>query len=438
MWPLCSPTGLQKMAVPAGFVRLLVLLALLAIATADGAEQRWWKGNLHTHSLWSDGDDYPEMIAEWYKTNGYNFLALSDHNVVLEGEKWITITNNKGGKRAFEEYLERFGDEWVDTRTVLRVEKVRLKTLKEFRKELEERDRFLMIASEEISDDFGKKPIHLNVTNIRKLIKPRGGTNVLDVMQRNVDAALQQRKETGQPMFPHINHPNFQWALTVEDLMQVKGERFYEVYNGHPAVHNEGNSNRMSTERMWDIALAFRLTRLDLGPLYGLAVDDSHEYHRWATNRVNPGRGWVMVRAGRLRPNALIAAMEAGDFYASTGVRLKDVRRERNRLGVDVDGEDGVSYKIQFVGTRHGFDITSQAGPVTRTNALPSSRIYSPQIGEVLEEVTGTSAAYTLDGDEIYVRAKIISSKPKVNGYRGDEMEVAWTQPLVAPKMAGK
>ena len=30
-------------------------------------ETKWHKGNLHTHSLWSDGDDYPEMIADWYK-----------------------------------------------------------------------------------------------------------------------------------------------------------------------------------------------------------------------------------------------------------------------------------------------------------------------------------------------------------------------------------
>ena len=417
-------------------ITLIVIVPLFLVADAFAAEPRWWKGNLHTHSLWSDGDDYPEMIAEWYKTNGYNFLALSDHNVVLEGEKWITITNNKGGKGAFGEYLKRFGDEWVETRTVLRVEKVRLKTLKEFRKLLEERDRFLMIPSEEISDDFGKKPIHLNATNLRKLIKPQGGTNVLDVMQRNVDAVFEQRKQTRQPMFPHINHPNFQWALTVEELMQVKNDRFYEVYNGHPAVHNEGTSNRMSTERMWDVALAFRLTSLDLGALYGMAVDDSHEYHRWATNRVNPGRGWVMVRARRLQPNALITAMEAGDFYASTGVRLKDVRREHNHLAVDVDAEEGVTYKIQFIGTRHGFDPTGQPGPATKPNALASSRIYSPQIGEVLAEMTGTSAVYTLDGDEIYVRAKIISSKPKSNGYHGDEMEVAWTQPLMPPKSA--
>jgi hypothetical protein len=422
------------------------LLALTA--SAGAAEQRWWKGNLHTHSHWSDGDDYPEMIAEWYKTNGYHFLALSDHNVVLEGQKWISITNSKGGQAAFDRYLERFGDDWVETRTMLRVQQVRLKTLKEFRGLLEKRNEFLMIPSEEISDNFRKRPIHLNATNLRKLIKPQEGSSVLDVLQRNVDAVLDQREQSRQPMFPHISHPNFGWALSVEDLMRVKGNRFYEVYNGHPAVHNEGNEFYMSTERMWDIALAFRLTgranrpgEPRLGVLYGLAVDDSHNYHQWATNRVNPGRGWVMVRAPRLRPNAIIAAMEAGDFYASTGVRLKDVRREHKQLAVEIAAESGVTYKVQFIGTRRGFDPTSRPGVAVKTNAIPASRIYSPQIGETLAEVEGASAAYTLDGDELYVRAKILSSKAKRNGYRGDEMEVAWTQPLVAleaPVTAGE
>ena len=56
---------------------LLASLAWLAAAAFAGAAPtnapRWWKGNLHTHSYWSDGDDYPEMIADWYKTNGYHF-----------------------------------------------------------------------------------------------------------------------------------------------------------------------------------------------------------------------------------------------------------------------------------------------------------------------------------------------------------------------------
>lgn len=29
--------------------------------------------------------DYPEMIVEWYKTAGYDFVALSEHNALAEG-----------------------------------------------------------------------------------------------------------------------------------------------------------------------------------------------------------------------------------------------------------------------------------------------------------------------------------------------------------------
>ena len=69
-----------------------ISLALALISSpVHGDETRWWKGNLHTHSLWSDGDDYPEMIADWYRSNGYNFLGISDHNILAEGQRWIHV-----------------------------------------------------------------------------------------------------------------------------------------------------------------------------------------------------------------------------------------------------------------------------------------------------------------------------------------------------------
>jgi hypothetical protein len=61
---------------------------------------------------------------------------------------------------------------------------------------------------------------------------------------------------------------------------------------------------------------------------------------------------------------------------------------------------------------------------------LPHRR-YSRDVGAVLAEVRGPRASYTLKGDEIYVRAKVISSKPKENSGVGGEVELAWTQPLV-------
>jgi hypothetical protein len=115
--------------------------------------RNWWKGNLHTHTLWSDGDDYPEMVVEWYKQNGYHFLALSDHDILLQGEKWIDAKHNHAGEQAFQKYLERFGRKWVKVRMFGDRLQVRLKPLSEFRCLFEEPDRFLLIQAEEITDN---------------------------------------------------------------------------------------------------------------------------------------------------------------------------------------------------------------------------------------------------------------------------------------------
>ena len=128
-------------------------------------------------------------------------------------------------------------------------------------------------------------------------------------------------------------------------------------------------------------------------------------------------------------------AMEEGDFYASSGVTLDDVKRSPTGLAVEIHGEPGVSYTTQFIGTRTGFNQTSQviAQPtdeVPPRRTLPHRR-YSKEVGAVLAEVKGTRASYTFKGDEIYVRAKIASSKPKENGSVAGEFETAWVQPVV-------
>ena len=401
-----------------------------AAAESAAAEPRWWKGNLHTHSLWSDGDDYPEMIVDWYKQRGYHFLALSDHNVLAQGQRWIDAQKNAGGAAALERYRKRFGDPWVERRVDNGKALVRLKPLNEYRFLFEEPNRFLLLQSEEISDRFGSLPIHLNATNLLEVIPPQGGGSVLEVMQNNIDAILDQRKRTGQPILPHLNHPNFGWAVTAEDIARLRGERLFEVYNGHPAVHNHGDAEHPGTERMWDIALTQRLTEPQGETLSGIATDDSHHYHDQKPNRSNPGRGWVVVRARHLTPESLIAAMEAGDFYASTGVRLKDVRFAGGALWLEIEPEAGVTYVTQFIGTRKNYDRSSTPVSAKDGKPLPVTRRYSSDIGTVLAEVKGTSARYALKGDELYVRAKIVSSKPQTNPTVPGEVETAWTQPV--------
>lgn len=383
----------------------IFLLLMLTACSEETDNRKWYKGNLHTHSYWSDGDEFPEMIMDWYKSKGYDFVALTDHNILAQGEKWIVVRKGRIYEEAFDKYLAKFGEDWVTFKRDTGRIQVRLKTYNEYRQRFED-DGFLIIQSEEISDSFEGKPIHINATNVKELVSPQGGTSVSDVMQRNVDAVLKQRKETGIPMFPHINHPNFHFAITAEDLIKLRGERFFEVHNGHPQVYNYGDSTRPGIENMWDqINLAYH--RKNQPFLLGLATDDSHNYHLFGSKYSNAGRGWVMVHADSLNPASLINAMEAGNFYATTGVLLDEIEVRENSLHVDVKEEQGVKYTIQFIGA------TGQDQHTT-----------------ILKTESGPEATFELKDSYVFVRAKIISDKAKDNPFQEGDFETAWTQPV--------
>jgi hypothetical protein len=400
---------------------ILVALATLVAGNSSPAEEpplQWWKGNLHTHSLWSDGDQFPEMIADWYRSKGYNFLALSDHNVLSRGTRWMPFSKivARSDGEILDRYRARFGSSWVETRGTPGESDyaVRLKPLDEFGPLLEKAGQFIMLEGEEISDSAEGKPIHINATNVAEVIQPLGGETVRQVMENNLRAILEHEKAHGREVLPHVNHPNFGYAITAEDLAAVVSERFFEVYNGHPAVNQLGDDNHPSIERMWDMANAIRRTSLDIPPMMGIATDDSHEYHGQPGAR--PGRGWVMVRSRYLSPEHLIRAMKRGDFYASSGVSLENVSFDSMSkiLALKIAAEPGTTYQTQFIATLSDEDGLAD----------------EHRIGVVVATLDGTAPQYELQGNELYVRAVVTSSQPHSDPSLPDQKQQAWTQPV--------
>ena len=366
---------------------------------------KWYKGNLHTHTYWSDGDEFPEVVLDWYQSKGYDFIALSDHNTLSEDEKWIVVQKSPMYEQSFQDYLKKFGDNWVEFKTDTGRTQVKLKTFSQYKEKLSN-ENFLIIHSEEITDRVGSKPVHLNATNIQEFISPQGGATVAEAMQNNINAVLDQRKKLNVPMFPHINHPNFGWAATVDDLISLKGERFFEVFNGHPLVHNYGDSIHMSTEMMWDkINIAY--TNRNQPLMFGLATDDSHNYHEFGSSFSNAGRGWVMVQAASLTPESIIAALEAGTFYSSTGVTLKKLEVTQDEINIEIDEETGVNYTIEFIGV-----------------------LKNESEGKVIKKVEGIKGSMPLESSYRFIRARISSTKQKENPFQEGDFEMAWTQPI--------
>jgi hypothetical protein len=304
------------------------------------SELRGFKGNTHTHTLNSDGDSSPDDVVRWYREHGYHFLVLTDHNYLTSVEALNALQGASG--------------------------------------------KFLVLRGEEVTDRFEGKPLHVNGLNLANLVQPQGGTSVADVLRRNVDAI---RRDRG---VPHVNHPNFGWAMTAADLQQVKNNKLFEIFNGHPHTNNLGGGGVPGLEQIWDTILS------DGTLIYGIAVDDAHTFKQPGNPDVaGPGRGWVMVQADKLEPAALLEAMEQGRFYASTGVELADYRVTASSVTVAVKATAFSKYRIQFIGKG----------------------------GRVLTESLEPKATYTFRGDEGYVRAKVVES----NG------RVAWTQPVMVP-----
>lgn len=419
-------------------MRFILIAALLLPAASPAEDLHWFKGNTHAHSLWSDGNDFPDMISAWYKEHGYNFLALSDHNTLATGERWIreSVIEKKKialGPKVLDKYKTRFGDEWVETRSATTGEtEIRLKTLAEYRPKLEQPGKFLLVQAEEISAGFGKAPIHINALNVNEAIQPvKDFVTIRETIRANLQAVAEQARKAGRPIMAHMNHPNFQWALTADDLAHVLEDRFFEVFNGHPGTWNEGHPDRVdsSHERLWDIANTIRISELKQPPLFGMATDDSHNYHG---GTVTPGRGWVMVHAAHLDASALVSAMQRGDFYASTGVSLNAITFDKTsrQLHIKIQAEAGVKYHTEFRGTLKTYDRAVKEVPSPAKDPQPIRLQHGADIGILLASSDSLEPLYQLTGDELYVRAVIVSDQVMANPYAPDQKQKAWTQPV--------
>lgn len=167
------------------------IVAAIALFLCSEAHADWFRGNLHTHTIESDGDSTPAEMARWYADHGYDFLVITDHDKVTK----------------------------LDS------------------------DAILLIPGEEITDRLPQKPLHVNAIGIDTAIKPQGGATAVEVLQRNVTAV----KNAGGIAL--VNHPNFGWAFGSAELLEVEGATLLEIASGHPYVNMLGPP---SAESMWD------------------------------------------------------------------------------------------------------------------------------------------------------------------------------------------
>ena len=60
----------------------------MIVQPAFEAPGQWYRGNVHTHTTRSDAKLTPAEVVEFYRTNGYDFVALTDHLVYTNPADW--------------------------------------------------------------------------------------------------------------------------------------------------------------------------------------------------------------------------------------------------------------------------------------------------------------------------------------------------------------
>ncbi|MBM4044454.1 MAG: PHP domain-containing protein [Planctomycetes bacterium] len=305
------------------------------------AGQSWLRGNLHTHSEYSDGLLSVRKLKELYKGAGYHFLAITDHDSI---------------------------GAWHGQPFVL--------DLTEPPNDIHEPPKFVAFPGYE-SDRQG---ISVNCIGARPGLD--GVHKPLDDLQGCI---TQVNAEGG---FALLNHPHFMGLHDAGSVLALDGLLGVEIANTKCVFATGMIAAGLATD-LWDAVLS------QGARLWGFATDDYH------ADDISPAfTGWVMARATAATPEAILASLKAGNFYASTGITIRDISVAGATISIKTEN----AYGIRFVGKN----------------------------GRVLREANGPNAAYTATGSEDYVRIEcwngspVFSDNPRLRFFA----QMAWSQPI--------
>lgn len=279
---------------------------------------RFWRGNLHTHSNRSDGVLDPEEVCRRYQAEGYDFIALTDH------------------------FLGRYGYPIVDTTP--------------FRE-----DGFTTILGAELHSGPMRNgdQWHILAVGLPADFAPGNADGVTPLEAQETGPQIAARARAAGA-FVAIAHP--QWSgLTLDDARSIDAAHAVEVYNHNCAV----GSDRADGFGIADLLLS-EGRRLTL-----CATDDAHF--------AEPDHfgGWVMVRATENTPELLIEALKVGDYYASMGPELRNIRITDEAIEVECSAVVTVIVQGHATASKgvHGASMTRASVPRARFAGSPWLRV---------------------------------------------------------------
>ena len=178
-------------------------------------------------------------------------------------------------------------------------------------------------------------------------------------------------RETGA--FVTVAHPAW-YTLTENDVASYAGiAHAIEVGNGVAGALNDRYDSFYIAELMFHRGHRFNI----------VVADDYHG----APHLREMELGWVWVKAEMNEPDALLAALKAGDYYSSSGLRIHDLEIVPGKsVHVVCDPAD----LIVVTGT--GYQAASTTEPGTTDVELDVSRLTSPYLRLTIRDDSGRYA----------------------------------------------
>lgn len=327
---------------------------------------QWYKGNLHCHTIVSDGRLSPKEAVDYYKSHGYSFLAISDHNIFtdfggeLNSEDFIVLPAVEASAVLYDSQ---------ENRNKLKVHHMHgIAMPKEALNDDEN-----LLNQENVLEQTEIVPLkHMEEVPMKAYF---GGWQGAKVAQDLCDELI------ARDCFVIYNHPL--WSKVREDeWIDTKGLTAVEIYNHGACL---ANGTGYDTSR-WDIMLC------EGKKVWGIAADDNHNDEETDDSF----GGFIVVKAPELTAEALTKSIIDGNFYASTGPQIYDW---------------GIHDQMVYV----------TCSPVQRIHFIVGNAIGSDAY--VASEDGADDVDYgllRLRGDEMYVRVECIDSWGRV----------AWSNPI--------
>lgn len=289
---------------------------------------KFYKANLHSHSIFSDGIKTPEELKQMYKSHGYSIFAYTDHDKFvthneLTDDEFLVINGYEAS------IVEDIPDPEYAWRKVCHL------CLLAPRADIEKAP---------MAYEYGKGYSHDRVNNL-----------------------ILRGKEQG--FFITYNHPT--WSLeNYNDYMSYDGFDCFEISNYNCIVGGTPEHNGAKYDDM-----------LRGGKrIFCLSADDNHNTHYFNDSY----GGFAMIKAERLDYDSVFSALKNGDFYASEGPEIFELYVEDDVVTVTTSPAASVNFSTS---SRRGKNVI----PTESSPALITSASYKFKPDEKYFRITVTA-----------------------------------------------